>query len=239
MLDQPDIVAPAQYVSAPQMSAVPYGSTTSRTISRIIISFFRAGRIFAAGQRARKVKQCSFLDSRWRGNERGRGPFAGFSRFSVRPRERGDPERATELLLIWIPAGARMNEGGWRAKLALLPLEQPHDLGFCQRIEMQVEADHGGRGVRLDVKLLGLHRKDREKITVRMVAFGRARTAITRRAKVRPRLQCARRQLAACAARAELKFADARRNIDHQPVPKSRAGGRIGIIAGHGEALGT
>jgi len=131
-----------------------------------------------------------------------------------------------------------MNGLGWRAKLARwLAFEQSHDFGFRQRVEMQVEADDGGRGVGLHVKLLRLHRKNGEEITVRMIAFGRARTAIARRTEVCPRLQRARRQLAACTARAELEFADVRRNIDDQPVPEARASGCIGVIAGYSEAL--
>src|SRR5262245_42926962 len=118
-----------------------------------------------------------------------------------------------------------------------LSLEQSHNFRLRQRVEMQVEANHGGRGVRLDVKLLRLHGEDGEEITMRMVSFGRARTAITRRAEVCPRLQRARRQFTACTARPELEFAHVRRNINDQPVPEARSGRCIGVVAGYSEAL--
>src|SRR4029077_19119532 len=53
------------------------------------------------------------------------------------------------------------------------PLEQAHDLGLGERVEMKVEADNGGRGVGFHVDLVGLHRKHSEQIAVRMVALGR------------------------------------------------------------------
>src|SRR5262245_28551819 len=44
------------------------------------------------------------------------------------------------------------------------PLEQPHDGRLRQRIEMQVEANDGSRGLRLHIQLVGFHRKDCEQI---------------------------------------------------------------------------
>jgi hypothetical protein len=68
------------------------------------------------------------------------------------------------------------------------PLEQPHDGRLCQRIEMQVEANDGSRGVRLHIQLVGFHREDCEQITMRMIALGRTRPAVARRTEVGSRL---------------------------------------------------
>ena len=102
---------------------------------------------------------------------------------------------------------------------------------------MQVEADNGGGRVSLHVDLVGLHRKHREQIAVRVVAFGRARPAITGRAEIGARLQRAGRHFPAGAAGARLKLGHVRRNVDDQPVPETRAGRRVGIVAGDGETF--
>src|SRR5262249_21041319 len=117
------------------------------------------------------------------------------------------------------------------------PLEQPHDLCLRECIEMQVEAHDRGRSVDLHVKPVGLHREDREQITVWVIALGRTWSAITGRAKIGPRLQRTCRQLAACAAGAKGKLAHVSRNVHHQPVPEAGAGWRIGVKAGDSETL--
>src|SRR6202034_1723820 len=117
------------------------------------------------------------------------------------------------------------------------PLEQAHELGLGQRVEMQVKADDRRRSVGLDVELVGLHREHREQIAMRMVTLGRARTAIAGRAEIGARLQGLRGQLAGRAARALGKLAYIRRDVDHQPMPEARTSRRIGIVAGHGEAF--
>src|SRR4249920_1937424 len=73
-----------------------------------------------------------------------------------------------------------------------LPLEQAHDLGFRQRIEMQIEADNGSGGIVFHGELVGFHRKHREQIAVRMIALGRAWAAVAGRAEIRAGLHRAR-----------------------------------------------
>ena len=51
----------------------------------------------------------------------------------------------------------RLERGEFRhieAEFETLPLEQPHDLRLRQRVEMQIEADHGGRRISADVLML-------------------------------------------------------------------------------------
>jgi hypothetical protein len=102
---------------------------------------------------------------------------------------------------------------------------------------MQIEADHRGRGVRFHVEPVGFHREHGEQIAVRMIARGRAGAAIAGRAEIGAGLQRARRQRAARAARALRELAHIRRNVHHQPVPEARAGRRVRVVAGDGEAL--
>src|SRR4029078_10813672 len=53
-------------------------------------------------------------------------------------------------------------------------LQQTHDRGLDERVEMKVEADNGGRGVGFHVDLVGFHRKHSEQIAMRMVRPRRA-----------------------------------------------------------------
>jgi hypothetical protein len=102
---------------------------------------------------------------------------------------------------------------------------------------MQVEADNCSRGVRLNVDFVGFHRKHREQIAMRMVAFGRARPAVAGRAEIGACLQRTGRHFSAGTSGAGFKFGHVRRNVDDQPVPEARAGRRVGVIAGDGEAF--
>src|SRR6185369_5261011 len=94
----------------------------------------------------------------------------------------------------------------------LSSLEQAHDLSFSERVEMQVEADNSGRGIGFHVDLVGLHRKHREQIAVRMVAFRRARPAITGHTEIRACLQRPGRHFSTGAAGANLKLGHVRWN---------------------------
>src|ERR1019366_6401543 len=90
---------------------------------------------------------------------------------------------------VTVPGDHRI---GWSQSAAPLyafssPLEQPHDLGLCQSVEMQVEADHRCRGVGFHRQSVGAHGEHREQIAVRMVALRRARPAIAGRAEIRAR----------------------------------------------------
>jgi len=80
---------------------------------------------------------------------------------------------------------------------------------------VQIEADDRRRCVNLYVELVGLHGEHGEEVTVRMVARGRARATIAGSAEIGARLQRARRQLAARAARAFGKFVHIGRDIHH------------------------
>ena len=65
---------------------------------------------------------------------------------------------------------------------------------------------------------------------MRVVARRRAGTAIARRAEVGARLQRPRWQLGSLRiAGVQREFGDARRNVDHQPVPEPAAGGGIRV----------
>src|SRR5262249_313313 len=71
-----------------------------------------------------------------------------------------------------------------------------------------------------------------------MVARGRTRAAVTRRAKVSAGLQGSPRQLRGLRiAGIKRKLGYIRRHVHHQPVPEPAARGRIGIETGNGKAL--
>src|SRR5436305_3753013 len=71
---------------------------------------------------------------------------------------------------------------------AKLPFEQPHQVDFRQRIEMELKADHGSRGFGVDGQLLDANGEHGEYVAVRMVALRRARPSIAGRSQVRSRL---------------------------------------------------
>src|SRR5262249_13748572 len=103
---------------------------------------------------------------------------------------------------------------------------------------MELKADDGCRGIRRHLKAVGPDRKHREQITVRMVARGRTRTTVTRRAKVGTGLQRSPWQLRGLwIAGIRRKLGDVRRDIHHQPVPEPAARGCIRIETSNGEAL--
>ena len=96
----------------------------------------------------------------------------------------------------------------------------------------------GCRGIRRHLQAVGPDRKHREQITVRMVAGGRTRTAIARRAEVSPGLQRSPWQLRGLRiASISRKLGYVRRDIHHQPVPEPAARGCIRIETGNGKAL--
>src|SRR5262249_47383192 len=77
-----------------------------------------------------------------------------------------------------------------------------------------------------------------EQKTVRMVARGRTRTAVARRAKVGTGLQRSPWQLRSLGiAGINGKLGYVRRDVHHQPVPEPAARGCIRIETGNGEAL--
>ena len=103
---------------------------------------------------------------------------------------------------------------------------------------MELKADDRCRRVGGDLQAFGADREHREQVAVRVIARGRAGAAIARRAEVGARLQGARRQFRGLrVAGIERKLGDVSRDVDHQPVPESAAGGRVRIEAGDGEAL--
>src|SRR5262249_29585041 len=103
---------------------------------------------------------------------------------------------------------------------------------------MELKADDGCRGIRRHLKAVGPDRKHREQITVRMVARGRTRTAVTGRAKVGTGLQRSPWQLRGLrVAGIKRKLGYVRRDVHHQPVPEPAARGRIRIETGNGKAL--
>src|SRR6516225_3717644 len=94
---------------------------------------------------------------------------------------------------------------------------------------MELKADDGCRGIRRHLQAVGPDRKHREQITVRMVAGGRTRTAIARRAEVSPGLQRSPWQLRGLRiASISRKLGYVRRDIHHQPVPEPAARGASG-----------
>src|SRR5207302_8172040 len=52
------------------------------------------------------------------------------------------------------------------ARLRNLVFEQPHQLGFRQRIEVELEADHGGRSFGIDGQLLDADGEHGEQVAV-------------------------------------------------------------------------
>src|SRR5829696_2635177 len=107
-------------------------------------------------------------------------------------------------------------------------------------IEVELEADDGGRGIGVDLQGVLLHGKHGEDVAMRTVALRRARTAIARRAEVGARLQRALGQQAGLGiAGIELELGRAGRDVHHHPVPEAAARRRIGIEAGDGKALGV
>src|SRR5580658_10355151 len=130
------------------------------------------------------------------------------------------------------------NSSSGRGQLApVSAFEQSDDYRLRQCIEVQIEADDGGRCVRFDVELVGLHGEYGEEIAVRMIARRRAWAAVTGGTEIGAGLQRARRQRTAGIAGAESEFAHGRRDIDDQPMPKARPGRRVRIVAGDGEAF--
>src|SRR5262249_39967715 len=103
---------------------------------------------------------------------------------------------------------------------------------------MELKADDGCRCIRRHLQAVGPDRKHREQITVRMVAGGRTRTAVARRAKVGTGLQRSPWQLRGLRiAGISPKLGYVRRDIHHQPVPEPAARGCIRIETGNGKAL--
>src|SRR5262245_54853157 len=98
---------------------------------------------------------------------------------------------------------------------------------------MELKADDCCWGLRRRLQAVGPERKHRELITVRRVARGRTRAAVTRRAKVSAGLQGSPRQLRGLRiAGIKRKLGYIRRDVHHQPVPEPAARGRIGIETG-------
>src|SRR6188474_1180080 len=72
---------------------------------------------------------------------------------------------------------------------APLTRELGRERRLLDRIEVELEADDGGRGVGVDLQGVLLHGEHGEDVAVRAVALRRARAAITRRAEIGARLQ--------------------------------------------------
>ena len=66
-----------------------------------------------------------------------------------------------------------------RASLGRLTLNLPRDRRFGERVEVELEADDGGRGVGGDRKGFFLHGEHGEDVAVRAVALGRSGAADT------------------------------------------------------------
>src|SRR5260370_17906196 len=117
-------------------------------------------------------------------------------------------------------------------------LVQPLQLGLGERIEVQHEAHHrGGRRI-AHLQLVHTYRVDREQVTMRMVAHGRARAAIARRAKVGADLaRAARQDVGLWVARVKRQLRDAGGDIDDPPSPKPPPPGRTRSDTLHPDTL--
>src|SRR6185437_10473884 len=126
-------------------------------------------------------------------------------------------------------AGAKFSEefrAGVGQPLALMPVGGD-DLGLRQRMEMQVEADEGGRGAGVGAELGGVHRKQHEVIMVRGVALRRAWAAIAGGAEIGAALDGAGRRLAGLEIAGALRqFRHGGGNVEHHPMPEAAAGRR-------------
>src|SRR5262249_16493334 len=129
-------------------------------------------------------------------------------------------------------------DGDARAPNVRSPLVETHDRRLGQRIEMELKADDGCRCIRRHLQAVGPDRKHREQITVRMVAGGRTRTAVARRAKDgtgRQRSPWQPRGPPIAGISRQLGYV--RRDVHYQPVPEPAARGCIRIETGNGKAL--
>lgn len=86
-------------------------------------------------------------------------------------------------------------QGGCRGRTSSA-LDEAHERGLRERVEVQVEPDDCRRGVRRDGQRVERDGVDGEEVAVRVVPFGRARPAESRLAEVSPDLERAGRQLA-------------------------------------------
>src|SRR5512146_2076288 len=122
---------------------------------------------------------------------------------------------------------------------ALRPAEHPGHRRLADRVRVDHEAgERCGRALR-HVELRDVERVEREDVTVRLVALGRARAAVARDAVVGGDARGTARQRravgVACALR-ELRRCC--RDVIDDPVPPSRAaGGRVGVVHQEREAL--
>src|SRR5262245_1642449 len=117
-------------------------------------------------------------------------------------------------------------------------LVESHNGSPGQRIEMELKSDDGRRRVSRHLQTLDPDRKDREQITMRVIARRRTRTAIAGSTEIGSGLQRTLRQHRTLRiAGAHVKLRHAGRNVHHQPVPKPAARGRIRIETSDREAL--
>src|SRR5207237_7253660 len=98
-------------------------------------------------------------------------------------------------------------------------LVEADELGLVERVEVELKADDGRRGVSVDGELLGADGEDCEKVAMRMVALRRAGATVLALAGVVADHDRARGQRPAGGARTRGQLGHVGRDVGDDPMP--------------------